>query len=273
MWGKLRPREHLDRPGEGVSIAPLSPIALSPGGKGETRDSLRSQLRLGHTRSSVLRMRARLAQRSNPTASQSPFRVSETMVMSQGTVHPLLVITSRVPRVFGTERIEALKQPTSLSAADRFLLEQTKQRGERVHLAAVRAVNDEGDRLWGFDPALSGSETEELGYLITKSLLPVHRRMMANGIALLAHTECGPRECYAMRYGVRRLLAELEASPHADAALTDVDRWILRNMLFHFALDLEHVTTSLLPNQIRMIERRWSRVSELVTKLPRHFLD
>ncbi|HEU5076734.1 MAG TPA: hypothetical protein VFU02_21240 [Polyangiaceae bacterium] len=120
---------------------------------------------------------------------------------------------------------------------------------------------------------MTSAEAEELGYLITKSLLPVHRRMMANGVALLAHTECGARECYAMRYGVRRLLTELDEEPHTDPALTDVDRWILRNMLFHFALDLDHVTTSLLPNQIRMIERRWDRVSDLVRKLPKRFLD
>src|SRR5688572_15127601 len=231
-------------------------------------------LGLGHTPCLVSRMlHARLARSSNLGGSQLPFRVSETTVTSHGTVHPVLVITSRVPRVFGVERIEALKKPTSLSAADRFLLEQTRQRGHRVHLAAVRATNEAGDRLWGFDPALSSSEVEELGYLITKSLLPVHRRMMANGIALLAHTECGTRECYAMRYGVRRLLTELDEAPHTDAALTNVDRWILRNMLFHFALDPEHGTMSLHQDQIRVMERRWARVSDLVTKLPRHFLD
>ncbi|HEY6729189.1 MAG TPA: hypothetical protein VI197_34500 [Polyangiaceae bacterium] len=218
-------------------------------------------------------LHARLARSSNAASSQSPFRVSETTVTSHGTVHPVLVITSRVPRVFGAERIEALKKPIALSSADRFLIEQTRERGHRIHLAVFRATNEKGDRLWAFDPGLSSAEAEELGYLITKSLLPVHRRMMANGIALLAHTECGTRECYAMRYGARRLLSELDEAPHTDAALTDVDRWILRNMLFHFALDLEHVTTSLFPNQIRTIERRWSRVSDLVTKLPRHFLD
>lgn len=218
-------------------------------------------------------LHARPGQQSNAADGQSPFRISETTVTSHGSVHPVLVIASRVPRVFGAERIDALKKPISLSAADRFLIEQTKKSGHRVHLAAFRAANEAGDRLWSFDPRLSGAEVEELGYLITRSLLPVHRRMMANGIALLAHTECGTRECYAMRYGVRRLLTELDEAPHTDAALTDVDRWILRNMLFHFALDLDLVTTSLLPNQIRMIEQRWSRVSDLVTRLPRHFLD
>lgn len=218
-------------------------------------------------------LQARFGRQPHDADTLPPFLLSETTVTSQGTVYPMLVVAARACRVFGEERIEALKQPTSLSAADRYLIEQTKKCGSRVHLLAFRATNDAGDRLWSFDPKLSSAQAEELGYLITKSLLPVHRRLMANGVALLAHTECGTRECYAMRYGVRRLLTELEQQPHAHAALTDVDRWILRNMLFHFALDLELVATSLLPNQIRMIERRWARVSDLVTKLPPQFLD
>lgn len=215
----------------------------------------------------------RLGSPPNGTDTKPPFRITETTVESHGSVYPVLVVTPRVPRVFGLERIEALKQPTALNAADRYLIEQTKKYGNRVHLAAFRAANEAGDRLWSFDPKLNGAQAEELGYLLTKSLLPVHRRMMANGVALLAHTECGTRECYAMRYGVRRLLTEIEEEPHTNAALTDVDRWILRNMLFHFALGLEHVTTSLLPNQVQMLERRWTRVSDLVMKLPKHFLD
>lgn len=202
-----------------------------------------------------------------------PFRISETTVKSDNTLHPVLVITPRAPMVLGVERIEALRKVPGLSPADRYLIEQTRKRGHRVHLAVFRAANDAGERLWSFDPQLSSSQVEELGYLVTKGLLPVHRRMMANGVALLAHTEWGTRECYAMRCGVRRLLTELEQQPHPSAALTDVDRWVLRNMCFHFALGFEHVTKSLLPNQIPMIERRWARVSELVTKLPRNFLD
>lgn len=202
-----------------------------------------------------------------------PFRISETQVLTDTATHPVMVITPRVPMVFGLERIETLRKPTRLSEVDRYIIDQTRRRKGRVHLAAFRAGDDFGQRLWSFDPTLSGAEIEELGYLITKSLIPVHRRMMANGVALIAHTEWGPRECYAMRYGVRRLLTELGDHPHSEPALTDVDTWILRNMLFHFALDLDHVTTSLLPSQIRMIERRWERVSDLVTKLPAHLLE
>jgi len=218
-------------------------------------------------------LQARFGRQPHDVDTPPPFLLRETTVTSQGTVYPMLVVAPRASRVFGVERIEALRQPTSLSAADRYLIEQTKKCGSRVHLLAFRAANEAGERLWSFDPKLSSSQAEELGYLLIKSLLPVHRRLMANGVALLAHTECGTREAYAMRYGVRRLLTELEQQPHANPALTDVDRWILRNMLFHFALDLELVASSLLPNQIRMIERRWARVSDLVTKLPQHFLD
>ena len=218
-------------------------------------------------------LQARLGREPHDADPPSPFLLSETTVTSQSSVYPMLVVTARASRIFGEERIEALKQPTSLNAADRYLIEQAKKCGSRVHLAAIRAANEAGERLWSFDPKLSSSQAEELGYLITKSLLPVHRRLMANGVALLAHTEWGTRECYAMRYGMRRLLTELEQQPHADAALTDVDRWILRNMLFYFALDLELVASSLLPNQIAMLERRWARVSDLVTKLPPHYLD
>jgi len=216
---------------------------------------------------------ARLHTQPHDGDAKWPFSISETTVKSDNTLHPVLVITPRAPMVLGVERIEALRKPVGLSAVDRYLIEQTRLRGHRVHLLVFRAANDLGERLWSFDPQLSSSQVEELGYLVTKALLPVHRRMMANGVALLAHTDWGTRECYAMRCGVRRLLTELEQQPHPSAALTDVDRWVLRNMCFHFALGIEHVTKSLLPNQIRMIERRWARVSDLVTRLPRNFLD
>lgn len=215
----------------------------------------------------------RLRSPTDAPSTEWPFKISETEVLTDTAAHPMLVITPRAPMMFGVERIETLRKPTRLSAADRYLIEQTRHRKGRVHLAALRAGDGFGQRLWSFDPILTAGEVEELGYLITKSLIPVHRRMMANGVALLAHTEWGPRECYAMRYGVRRLLAELSDQPHSNPALTDVDTWILRNMLFHFALDLEHVKTTLLPNQIRMIERRWERVSALITRLPEHVLE
>jgi hypothetical protein len=175
--------------------------------------------------------------------------------------------------VLGPERLERWREPTSLSPGDRLLIEETRRRRGRVHIGAIRARNELGECVWSFDPNLTGTQVEELGYLLTCVLLPVHRRMLANGVAVFAHTEWGTLECYAMRQGVRRLLAELRAHPHPDAALTEIDLWILRNMLFHFSLSLQHVTTHLLPHQIRLLERRWDHVSELLTKLPSHFVD
>jgi hypothetical protein len=115
-------------------------------------------------------------------------------------------------------------------------------------------------------------ELEQAGLVVTRALLPLHRRLMAAGVVLMVHTEWGTRECYAMRHGLRKLVEEIDAK-RAPSATDEADRWLLSHMLLHVALNLDHVATTLLPTHLAMIDRRWPRVRELVALLPPDAVD
>jgi hypothetical protein len=215
-----------------------------------------------------------LVPRSKPAANAGvPFALGDTIIRAEGTNHRAIVVTPRAPMLYGHARLKRLREnPTAeLSAPDRYLIDEVTRRRPRV--AIFRAADDGQRRLWEFDPKLSDAEAEELGYRLTRALLPIHRRMLHRGVALMVHTEWGTRECYAMRYGVRKAAAELTATARGASSVTQVDTWILRNMLFHVALTIEHVTEKLLPDHVRMIERRWQRLKGVTEHLPPSVVD
>ena len=201
-----------------------------------------------------------------------PFTLGEVLLRHRGAERGAMVITPRNPMVVGAARLEQLAQSTGLSPVERWLLEQIQGRGERSRVVLFRAVNDKRQRVWQFDPALSEAQLEEAGYVMSKALVPFHRRMLASGVVLMVHTEWGQRECYALRHGIRRLVQELDAIPER-SAVEEADRWVLSHMLLHVSLGLDHVTTSLLPTHLTMIERRYPNVLELVSQLPRDAID
>ena len=198
-----------------------------------------------------------------------PFTLGEVLMRHRGVERGAMVITPRTPIVVGLDRLQQVGQAKGLSPVERWLLEQIRKRGERARVVLFRAVNDKRERVWQFDPALSESQLQEGGYVMSKGLVPFHRRMLASGVVLMVHTDWGLRECHAMRHGIRRLIQELDAIRDRDA-VEEADRWVLSHMLLHVALHLDHVTTSLLPTHLTMIERRYPSVLELVSQLPPH---
>jgi len=207
-----------------------------------------------------------------PTAladADMPFTLGEVLLRHRGVERGAMVITPKTPIVVDVSRLQQVGHAKTLSPVERWLIEQIRQRGERARVVLFRAVNDKRERVWQFDPALSEQQLQEGGYVMSKALVPFHRRMLASGVVLMVHTDWGLRECYAMRHGIRRLLQELEAMPDRDA-VGEADRWLLNHMLLHVALGLDHVTTSLLPTHLTMIERRYPSVRELVRQLPPH---
>ena len=201
------------------------------------------------------------------TVTDMPFTLGEVLLSHHGVERGAMVITPRTPIVVGAARLEQVAQAKGLSPVERWLIEQIQQRGERARVVLFRAVNDKRERVWQFDPALSEDQLQEGGYVMSKALVPFHRRMLASGVVLMVHTDWGLRECYAMRQGIRRLVQELDAVRDRDA-VEEADRWLLSHMLLHVALGLDHVTTSLLPTHMTMIERRYPSVLELVSQLP-----
>ncbi len=202
-----------------------------------------------------------------------PFTVEEHPMQHAGVRQAAVVITAKNAMVVGRERIQNLKRPTGMNHVDRWLLEQAASRASRAKVILFRAMNDVGERVWQFDPALNDQELEEGGYVLTRALLPFHRRLLAAGMVLMVHTDWGLRECYAMRHGVRKLKQELEQGPDKADPIVEADRWILSNMLLHVALSMNHVVSQLLPSHLAMLERRQVFLKNLVASLPASSID
>ena len=201
-----------------------------------------------------------------------PFAFSELVLHHRSIEYTATVITPKTMMTFGRERIAQLKKPSGISKVERWMIDEARKRGERARVLLFRAMNTQGERVWQFDPDMTEQELEEAGVILTKALLPFHRRLMASGVVLMVHTEWGIRECYALRHGIRTLVRELDGKSNL-TPVEEADRWLLTHMLLHVSLNLEHVSTTLLPTHLTMIDRRWPRVRELVGLLPRDAID
>lgn len=171
--------------------------------------------------------------------------------------------------VVDRKRIEAVRRSDGVNDVERRILRECEQRKGRCHVAIFRGVTTSGQVGWSFDPSFDERELGEAGYVMTRALLPLHRRMLKNEILLFVHSEWGERECIAMRKGVELAIEEAMARPDADSALVRADVWILKNMLFHFALPMERIIESVLPPHLRMMHTRLPRVRTLVAELPK----
>jgi len=202
-------------------------------------------------------------------AEPMPFLIEDLPIRHETLIHRAIVITPKNPMVLGRERIEGLRGSTSLNRVDRWLIDQAVQRAGKSRMILFRACNRLGERVWQFDPSLSDPELEEAGYLLTCALVPFHRRLLNAGVVLMAHTDWGLRECYAMRHGVRKLEQELMVdTPESNKHVRSVDRWLLNNMLLHVALSIDHVTQRLLPLHLGMLDRRWEQLQSSLAQLP-----
>lgn len=185
--------------------------------------------------------------------------------------HRAVVLCPTRPIVVGRAKLDEVNAGTELNAMDRWLLDQVEQTGASI--AVFRGVGADGARAFTIDPELDERDAEQLGYVLTRGLLPVHRRMVKAGVTLLAHCDFGPREHHAMRVGVRRMLETLEARPRAHPAVQEMDLWILRHLLFHFGMPFEHIVKKVLPDHLRLIAARSARARELVARLPHAAID
>jgi hypothetical protein len=179
-----------------------------------------------------------------------------------------LVMMPKKPMIVDRERLDRLRGATTVNDAERGIIAAARR--ARARVLVLRAADDTGTRLWQLDPSLDEPALAEGGYVLSRAILPLHRRLVAAGVMLMVHTEWGVRECYAMRERVVRLAAERRSATDACGALDD---WLLRHVLLHTALGFDHVVKNVLPSHVTMIDRRAARVTSLLAELPASELD
>ena len=177
----------------------------------------------------------------------------------------VLTMTPRVPTVFGAKRRESLRGEPTLSPVERRILDFVAARPENTPVLLLRGADEEGNRLWRFDPAFDDDELEETGRLFSRAVMPLYRGLLARGIVLFVHSDWGYREIGPIRRGLDALA---EHPDPRQPALSAVDGWISRNMLLYSSLSMEHVVEQLLPTHLVLLDRRTERAQRLLGRVP-----
>jgi hypothetical protein len=198
-----------------------------------------------------------------------PFDIADLTVRKGAVEYRAITITPKNPMVVGRERIEKLRNSSSVNQVERNLVAQVRVRND-VRIVLFRAKNDAGQRVWQFDSDLDDTMLQDAGAVMTSALLPLHRRLMAAGVMLMVHTDWGRRESFAMREGMR---ATADRANQGNTPLDAAHHWLLTHMLLHVGLDQEHVTNTLLPDYLNLIDRRWERVRGLIANVPPEAID
>lgn len=195
------------------------------------------------------------------------FEFEEVRVSSASVECGALIMTPRARMVIDDAKRERLRGDPELNEADRWIIGRVRERGPDVPILIMRGADENGQRLWEFDPKYSEAELEDLGRLLCRALLPLYRRFLCSGIILFVHTEWGARETPPMRRGIARLAEELVDTRPPNMHLRELDLWILRNMLLFSSLSTTHVIDTLLPAHLRLVGHRKRQVADLVARV------
>src|SRR5205814_7583732 len=117
-----------------------------------------------------------------------PFDIADLTLRKGGLEYRAMTITPKNPMIIGRERIEKLRHAGDVNQVERSLIAQVRRRDD-VRVVLFRAKNDTGERVWQFGPDLEDSMMEDAGTVMTRALLPLHRRLMAAGVMLMVHTD------------------------------------------------------------------------------------
>lgn len=190
-----------------------------------------------------------------------PFEMSQVTIPGEQGGRTSTVLTPKNAMVFGRTQLDKVQAARGLSPVEQWLVAYAAGHSEQCRIMILRAVNSEQERVWLFDPSFDNDTLQVAGYVMTQALLPFHRALMAAGVMLLAHTDWGDRESYGIRHGVWRCIEELSTKTELSLE-QEQNLAVLKTMVHHMSLSLDHVVTHLLPGHLHMVDRRWARMQE-----------
>ena len=128
----------------------------------------------------------------------------------------------------------------------------------------LRAGADAGPGSYRFSARLSESEATDLAETMLAGQLLVYREMVKVGVTLFVHSEFGCLEAEAYRAAAERHIAALRCD---DDPQSEVDLWILQNLVFYFTTSFESLATAVLPEKLPMMEKRMERIRRMAARL------
>ncbi len=210
-----------------------------------------------------------------PGPADFPLSFDEQVVSTPAGKHSVLVATPCVQIDVGHMRMAQLREKVEPGPIDREILRQVRRRSGRISMLMMCGQNTDASAYWRIDPALPDGDAWELGYLLSRSQVPTHRRFLAAGVVVFLHVHFGAREVEAYRRGVERLTKELSAlsDKGEDGAIRKVDLWVLRHLSFYFTLSSAQVLHDVLPGKAALFESRVPRIKEMLQALPKTAID
>lgn len=200
-------------------------------------------------------------------SSELPFVFDHVQVSSETHSCGVLIMTPRVPTVFGAKRRAAVEGTSRISSVERRILQAVEERPSNTPILILRGGTDDGTRLWSFDPSFDDEELEETGSVFSRAVVPLYREFLARGVVLHAHSDWGYREIGPIRRGLDALGRDLSLTGQ-HPSISAVDEWIIRNMLLYSSLSLRHVLDKLLPAHLSLLARREQRTQRMLGRLP-----
>lgn len=181
-----------------------------------------------------------------------------------------LVLTPTDHVRIGRARLEALRSARESvpSSYDRSILEAVREEASGDFVLFFRAARDDGRGSYALADDLDDDEAVELASYLVRAQLSTYRKLAKLGVIAFIHVEFSPRDVQAYRTGTDRLAAELErAAPDAPDAGHELDLWLLNHLTFYFTISFDRAITSLIPNEVALLETRIPRLRELLDRL------
>lgn len=197
-----------------------------------------------------------------PVASNVPLACATLSIDTSQGERTALVLTPTQAVV--VERAPA--QRGKLSAIDDWIIAAARKAAEQK-LATVciyRARADVGPGCYRFSGRLQEAEVADLAETMLGGQLLIYRELVRMGVCLFVHSEFGYAEAEAYRVATERHIAALRLQ---DDAQSELDLWILQNLVFFFTSSFESLATTVLPEKLPMMEKRMERIRRMAARL------
>ena len=193
-------------------------------------------------------------------------KLSELELATPSGVRTALVITPAMHVVWGLDRVKRAPQ-IEPSELDRIMVAEARAR-PGTDLTIMRGTDDDGQGSFRIEPGVSEEQARDIATSVLRETMPLYRELIRTGLCLHLHCEWEPMAAAAFREAGDRLAARL--SGRADPA-SQLDSWILGNLLFFFSLSFKRTVSGMLPNKLDRMDRRSERIREMALEIPSEF--
>ena len=191
---------------------------------------------------------------------------SELKLATPSGARTALVITPAAHVAWGLDRLDQPPQ-TEPSELDRLMVAEARAR-PGTDLTIMRGRDDDGQGSFRIEPGVSEAQAQEIAMTVLRDTMPLYRELVRGGLRLHLHCEWEPMAAAAFRDAGDRLAARLAG--RRDPA-SQVDSWILGNLLFFFSLSFKRTVSGMLPNKLDRMDKRSERIRQMALAIPSEF--